>query len=133
MYCRNCGRLNDDNNYKCTGCGNALHDETVKVTAPVNCYVSNHSVLAYLSMILPFFCCCFPGFISLPFSIVAIVFSSDVKRKLSRGDTEGAKRSSKTALIWIWIAFGTALLGILSWLAIMNTFGYQMKNPSKWY
>ncbi|MEI7904713.1 MAG: CD225/dispanin family protein [Candidatus Firestonebacteria bacterium] len=133
MYCRNCGRLNDDNNYKCAGCGNIVQDLTAETPVPVDGFVPDRSAMAIVSLILPFFCCCFPGFLSLPFGIVALVFSADVKKKLSLGNLEGAKKSSKTALMWIWIAFGAALLGILSWIAVINTFGYQFRNPSKWY
>lgn len=55
--------------------------------------------------ILTTICCCFiPG-------IAAIVFSSMVSTRYSRGDIEGAKRASRMAEIWIIISF---VLGVLS-------------------
>lgn len=56
------------------------------------------------SILVTVFCCFIPG-------IVAIIFSSQVSAKYYAGDIEGAKRSSRTAEIWIIVS---VVLGIVS-------------------
>jgi len=78
---------------------------------------------SYLAQaILTTLCCC------LPFGIVAIVFAAQVKSKISVGDYEGARRSSDSARMWCWIAFGLGLVsniivGVLRTNLNVNHFG----------
>ena len=51
--------------------------------------------------------CCPGGFV---FGIVALVYSAKVGTCLSIGDFDGARRASKSAMMWCWIAFAVGLL-----------------------
>lgn len=62
------------------------------------------SYLAW-SLVATLLCCQIPG-------LVAIVYSVCVENRYSRGDFEGAKRASQTALIWIWVSVALALISI---------------------
>jgi hypothetical protein len=69
--------------------------------------VPNYLVPAILATVL---CCPAPG-------AVAIVYAAQVDGKVRAGDVEGARRASKTALIWCWVSFfvglGCGCLGIV--------------------
>lgn len=49
-------------------------------------------------------------FLSLLFGIPAIVYASRVKKKLAKGDIQGAQKASKNAKLWITIAFVVGIL-----------------------
>lgn len=105
MYCRKCGRPNDDNAYKCVHCGDILQQIN---TGPKE-YIPNHLVEAIL---VTLFCC-------LPLGIPAIVFASQVNGKIQSGDIEGAKQSSANAKMWMWISFGVGLVGMIIYFAFV--------------
>jgi hypothetical protein len=71
---------------------------------------SNFLVLAILSTVLGFLCCC--G-LNLPFGIVAIVFASQVDGKYASGDFQGAISSANQAKIWGWISMGLVIIGFV--------------------
>ena len=80
----------------------------------------NQLVLAILSTVLGFLCCC--G-LNLPFGIVAIVFASQVDGKYASGDFQGAISSANQAKIWGWISMGLVILGfVLSLLFVLFVF-----------
>ncbi len=56
------------------------------------------------SIVLMLLCC-------LPAGIVAIVYSSSVESRYSRGDYEGALKASNNAKIWCIISFVLGLIG----------------------
>jgi Interferon-induced transmembrane protein len=62
--------------------------------------VPNYLVPAILATVL---CCPALG-------AVGIVFAAQVDGKVRSGDVEGARRASKAALTWCWVAFGVGLL-----------------------
>lgn len=63
----------------------------------------NHLALSITAAVLSFLCCC------IPFGIVPIIFSMQVKSKWANGDFEGAKTASSNAKLWAWISIGIAL------------------------
>lgn len=72
---------------------------------------ANNMALSIVGTILGMcspFCC--PGLI---LGIVAIVFSSQVKKKFESGDFEGAEKSAKNAKLLALIAIGLGVLGII--------------------
>jgi hypothetical protein len=109
MYCRKCGRPNDDNAYKCIHCGEMLQSVGYTPTE----VIPNHLVEAIL---VTLFCC-------LPLGIPAIVFASQVSGKIQSGDIEGARKSSSQAKMWSWIAFGVGLTGTIIYIAFMILVG----------
>ncbi len=104
MYCRKCGTQNDDNAYKCVQCSEVLQ-QAPQVGLPTQT-IPNYLVQAILLTIFSTLCC---NILSLPFSIVALVFSSQVNGKLQSGDQTSAADSSKKAKLWCWISFGVFL------------------------
>ena len=102
MFCKKCGTQNDDNAVKCTKCGESLK-------AVVQAKTPNYLVQAILVTV---FCC-------LPLGIVAIIFAAQVNTKIGAGDIEGAKKSSKNAKMWSWIAFGLGLVGLVIYVVIV--------------
>jgi len=67
--------------------------------------------------ILVTFCCC-P-----PFGIVAILFSAGVYSKMSHGDLEGAKRSSRNAKLWCLISLISGIIAVIG-LFILSALGF---------
>jgi hypothetical protein len=55
-------------------------------------------------------CCC------VPLGIVAIVYSAQVNGLVQAGNVEGARRCSRLAYIWGWVAFGVGLVIGLAYL-----------------
>ncbi len=55
-----------------------------------------------------------------PTGIPAVVFASQVDSRLTMGDFEGARESSRKAKMWCWISFGIAVAGwVLAIIAIV--------------
>ncbi len=104
MYCRKCGTKNDDNAFKCVGCGEILQ-QIQQTGAPVP-RVPNYLARAIL---VTLFCC-------QPFGIVSIVYAAQVNSKLGAGDYAGAVEVSNKARIWCWLSFGIGLGWVVIWL-----------------
>ena len=68
----------------------------------------SHLAFAILATI---FCCW-------PFGIPGIVYAALVERRYNNGDYEGAKKASKTALMWTLISFFVGLICILLVVAL---------------
>ena len=107
MYCRKCGTQNDDNAFKCVGCGEILQ-QIQQAGAPVP-RVPNYLVQAIL---VTLFCC-------VPFGIVSIVYAAQVNGKLQAGDYAGAVEVSKKARTWCWVSFGIGLGWVVIWLSFV--------------
>ncbi len=106
MYCRRCGQLNDDNAYRCTGCGEVI-DRGPAMAMPgstIPNYLA-HSILVTL------FCC-------LPLGIPAIVFAAQVNSKAAAGDIAGALDASRKAKAFCWWSFGLGLAGVVLYFLI---------------
>jgi len=97
MFCRKCGRQNDDNAFKCVQCGEVLQSVPGAGARPT---VPNHLVEAILVTLL----CC------VPFGVVAIVYAAQVNGKLAAGDYEGAVKASNNAKTWVWASAGVGLV-----------------------
>ncbi|MCA9333460.1 CD225/dispanin family protein [Candidatus Saccharibacteria bacterium] len=97
MYCRKCGKQNDDNSYKCVQCGEFLQQE-----APTGASTSIPNYLVQ-SILVTLFCC-------LPFGIPAIVYAAGVNGKIQAGDIKGAMAASAKARMWCWISFGLGII-----------------------
>ena len=48
MFCSKCGTRNDDNNFRCTGCGNVLQGGAPAAPAPARPARSDKSRVAYI-------------------------------------------------------------------------------------
>jgi archaellum biogenesis protein FlaJ (TadC family) len=73
-----------------------FQDTPVKPVAPP----SNYLIGAILCTI---FCC-------QVFGIISIIYAAQVNSKWEAGNIEGARQSSKNALLWIWLAVGSAVV-----------------------
>ncbi len=89
------------NNYK-------AHEHAI-AAAPQEPMPPTYLIWSVLSTV---FCCFIPG-------IVAIIFSSQVSSRYYAGDTEGAKRASDRAQIWIIVSFVLGILSATLYLPIM--------------
>jgi uncharacterized membrane protein len=81
-----------------------FQDTPVKPVAPP----SNYLIGAILCTI---FCC-------QVFGIISIVYAAQVNSKWEAGNFEGARQASKNALLWIWLAIGSAVVLIVSALSL---------------
>ncbi len=104
MYCRKCGTQNDDNAFKCVGCGEILQ-QIQQAGVPVP------SVPNYLAqaILVTLFCC-------VPFGIVSIVYAAQVNGKWVVGDYANTIEISKKARTWCWVSFGIGLGWVVIWL-----------------
>jgi hypothetical protein len=107
MYCKKCGRPNDDNAFKCTSCGEFLQGSS-STTPPKK--IDNNLVLAIVVTLL----CC------LPFGIVGIVYASQVNTKAQAGDIAGAEAAARNARLWsLWgLGIGLAINAIFIGFAL---------------
>jgi len=71
--------------------------------------IPNHLAWSIIATVLATCLCCPLGLVG----IVAIVFSSKVNNLLNQGDIEGARRASKNAKTWCWVATALAIVGLL--------------------
>jgi hypothetical protein len=108
MFCRKCGRPNDDNAYKCTSCG-----EVLQSIAPKK--IDNNLALAIIVTVL----CC------MPFGVVGIVYAAQVNAKAIGGDIAGAEESARKARAWsLWgLGLGLVIFAGYIVLAIAGTLG----------
>ena len=112
MYCRQCGTQNDDNNYKCTGCGGVLQGGAPAAPpAPEpGRFVEIPTYLA-TSILVTIFCC-------LPTGIVAIVYASQVGSLVAAGRYPEAKRASDNAKTWSWVSAGLGLVAVFLYFVL---------------
>ena len=141
MFCPNCGAANADNAAQCLQCGTALQPVQAYAPAPAapaaqaampppQAYtgepIPNYLWQSIVCTVLGLACC-----LSLPFGIVALVFSTQVNNKLSYGDVAGAQDSSKKAKIFCWVSI--AIFGVVAVLymvlLILGVAGSMMPNP----
>jgi hypothetical protein len=116
MYCKQCGKLVDDNVQFCPICGANLASETqTKVETPNPKFPpENHLIWAILSTL---FCCW-------PVGIVSIVYASKVESTFNRGDYNGALEASNKAKKWaiisaisavvFWVLYFVLIVGLAS-------------------
>ena len=108
MYCARCGAANDDNAFKCVGCGQKLfHPPDQAGPGVVN--ISSYLVA---SILVTLFCCW-------PLGIPAIIHAARVDPKIAGGDIDGAREASRKAMIWIWVALGVGLLWVVGYLTFI--------------
>ena len=111
MYCARCGAANDDNAFKCVGCGQKLfHPPDQAGPGVIN-------ITSYLvpSILVTLFCCW-------PLGIPAIIYAARVDPKIAGGDIDGARESSRKAMIWIFVAICAGLLCFAGYLAFIFLF-----------
>jgi type II secretory pathway pseudopilin PulG len=107
MNCPNCGTPNDDNAWKCVQCQAILQQAPAAGGPPV--VIPNYLWQAIVCTV----CCC------VPLGIPAIVYAAQVNTKVAQGDLEGARRASKNAKIWCWVAFSLGIALSVIYLGIM--------------
>jgi hypothetical protein len=116
MYCTKCGAANDDNAYKCTGCGQVLVRSPGAIDAGGLGPAQSPLVWAILCTLF----CCLPG------GIVAIVYSAQVSGKNSDGRFAEAHELARKGRMWCWISFGVGLVVMALWIAL-NVIGAVAK------
>jgi hypothetical protein len=107
MYCTQCGTHNDDDARHCRHCKAELF--VPGRSDPGRAYparIPNYLVQSILVTL----CCC------VPVGIVAIVYSAQVDGLARAGNIAGAKRCSRLAYVWAWVAFGVGLALGLAYL-----------------
>ena len=125
MHCRACGHANRDDARFCGNCGRETRAQVPAggqraqrysrqaggyassgIRAPLP-YVPNHLAWAILATVL----------ICPPTGIVAVVYATQVNRRLYKGDYEGAKRASDSARTWMIVSAGVWLISTVLWAA----------------
>jgi len=121
MFCPSCGTANADNATQCLQCGTPLQPVqayvpppspmTPAAVPPQQPYagepIPNYLWQSIVCTVLGLACC-----LSLPFGIVALVFSTQVNNKLAYGDVAGAQDSSNKAKIFCWVSI--AIFGVVA-------------------
>lgn len=74
-------------------------------------YLVTSIILTALSTI----CCCL---LTIPFAVVAIVYSAKINSAVARGDMEEAKKAEKMAKIWLIVAGVVAIVSIILSLVV---------------
>jgi len=100
MICPSCGQSNVDNAAVCSGCRVKLEPQNSPETGTQ--YLPNYLAPA---VIVTFICC-------MPLGAVALIFAAQVDGRRLAGQWEDAKKSSESARLWCWIAFG---VGVVFW------------------
>ncbi|GEM_PF-5487454 len=123
MYCRKCGRLNDDNFYQCLGCGDVLPRPglEVKKNTEGGVRIPDYTSFAVIVGVTSLFFCCFFSFVGAPFSVIAYSYASKAKRLALDGNTEAAIKASKTSLVLCLVAVALMLLAPL--IILLTGFG----------
>ncbi|TBR09862.1 MAG: CD225/dispanin family protein [Lysobacter sp.] len=80
-------------------------------TAPADA-IPTHMAWSIVVTVATFCICCVVGAVP---GIVAIVFASKVNREIADGRLLEARRASRNAKIWCWVATGVGVLGIVYW------------------
>lgn len=100
MKCASCGQENTDRARICKGCGAELVTKAIPATDMT--YLPNYLAPA---VVVTFICC-------MPLGAVALIFAAQVNGRQIAGQWEEARKSSDSARLWCWIAFGA---GIVFW------------------
>lgn len=127
MFCPKCGTENANNSANCSNCGEILNPQaTAPVATPVAAAapaasIPNYMVQSILLLVASILCCWTT--LAFPFSIVAVVFASQVNGKVAAGDIAGAKAASGNAKLWCWITFGIFAVVALIELIFVALYG----------
>ena len=98
MFCSKCGAALPEGTKACPQCG-------TPVRGPMP------TVPNYMFLSLLMICCCCP-----PCALPALIASAQVNARAELGDLEGARRCSRTALIWNLVGLAlVVILVLLSW------------------
>jgi hypothetical protein len=84
--------------------------------------VPNYMVWSIISTVAGFLFCCLIG---LPMGIVAIVFSTQVNKKLQMNDYAGALEASNKAKLWCIIASVASALGLIINIIVLLSGGFR--------
>jgi len=106
MFCPKCRTSIQDNTICCGSCGEIVHP---LLPPPIPQDIPNYLVLSLLFTI--FFC---------PTGIIALRYGAQVKRRLSKGDVQGALAASRKARMWNWISFGAGAVIALAYSVLVD-------------
>jgi len=117
MFCPKCGLNNDDNAYKCVGCGEVLQHPSPQPAYSPPASHGSQQVPNYLTQAILVTLLCCP-----PLGIPAIVFASQVNGHMRSGNFPAAVEASNKAKMFCWISFGLglAILAIYVVVGIAN-------------
>jgi len=133
VFCPNCGASNADTATMCAQCNQAipqfsssaqppqpLQPSPAGIPAPLppgsvappqsQVQIPNYLTQSIIMTVVSVLCC---SLLSLPFSIIALVYSTQVNGKIVANDIAGALSASKNAKLFCWIAFGVVMAGVL--------------------
>lgn len=79
--------------------------------------VPDYMVWSIVSAVISLFCCFYLP-VSVAFSIVAIVKSSQANQKKTLGDFFGALADANAAKTWLWWAVGIDIVGLIGWIIV---------------
>lgn len=106
--CPNCSTVNFSAGQFCSSCGASLGTPDVgSPGTPENPEDSPRPSNYLPQAILATICCCIIA------GIVAIVFAAQVNGKFDSGDRDGAEKAAAKAKLWVWIAFGSGIAGLV--------------------
>jgi flagellar biosynthesis protein FlhB len=124
MYCEKCGVKNNETSEYCIGCGIKLSHviKTENETSFNNeKKVPNYFIRSIMLLIFNImFSCMIMGIVPLIFSIITLVYSVQVDKKIKEMNIILAEDFSKTTRLWVRITFLTTLILIVMFLVIVS-------------
>lgn len=109
MYCRKCGKENDDKFWKCEACGELLHD--IEMTERRRIKPKNYLFLSVLLLLS-----------AVPTAIISIIYGLKVNSFFNSGKYDEAEKYSKKTRFWVWISFIIGLIMTLVIIKYLNNF-----------
>jgi hypothetical protein len=110
VFCPKCGAPNADRTWRCVQCHSPLRAAPLHVAFGPPEVIPNY---LWRAIVCTVFCC-------VPLGIAAIFYATQVNTKIVRGDLAGARKSSKRAKMWCWIAFGAGLAVNLFYAVLLS-------------
>lgn len=68
---------------------------------------NNNLVLAIIATVISVMFCC------IPHGVVSLIFATQVNKKASAGDMQGALNSARQAKVWAFVSIALAVIGLV--------------------